>query len=99
MDILGLLTGAVGALAGVPIVGKYLAIVVAAGIGLHAVVTGLVVAWHGLVKVLAVVWPAEAEKLKASEATVDEGSNKILAFIDRISSLPVPQAPAQKPQT
>lgn len=104
MDLLNTLIGLIGALASFGPVGKVLAVVVSLAASLAVVASSIVALWHALVAVSAALallpyvggsFSKAAAFLKAEESTVDDFvNNKLIAILNRLSAIPLPQKPA-----
>lgn len=105
MDPVSILVTLVQWAEGVPAIGKYVALVLGAIGGLAAVVSALVMAWHGVVSLASALAALPglsglsglAASLQADSAVVDADSNQLLSWIERFSVVPVPQAPQATP--
>lgn len=97
MDLISMLLGFLGS---IPVVGSVLAVVAKFAIPASACVTALVAVWHAVVGVLTALSLAVpslagvAASLKADEDTITSFENSwILPILNRLSLIPLPQAP------
>jgi hypothetical protein len=99
MDPISIVTSVLQMAAGVPAIGKVLAVVLGALVGVSAVVTALVAIWHAAVALVTAVatipglsgLAALAKSMQADSAVVDADSNQLLSWVERLSAIPVPQ--------
>lgn len=95
------LSSILAAVAAIPVVGKVLGVIVVVDLALKALVNALVALWAAVVLVVQALaqipglssLQSLADKMKADETVIDSESSKILALLDRLSSLKIPQAP------
>jgi hypothetical protein len=100
MDPISLIMSLVSMVSSIPAVGKILAVVLGALVGLSAVVTALVGVWHAVVAMVTALASLPgldglktlAASLQADSAVVDADSNQLLSWIERLSALPIPQS-------
>ena len=108
MDPIAVINSFVPFLIGVsPAVGKVvvsiLAVVVALPVGVSGAVTGLVTIWHGVVAFLTGLAAIPGlgklsgfvEKLQADTAAIESGESRLLAIVNRLSGINLPQSQAQ----
>jgi len=101
-QILSWLPAILGFIAQVPVVGKYVAILVSVSVGLITGVTAFVAMWRGIVAFIQALslipglgkLSGLALKLKASEDSIDGfASNKLLPILNRLSGISLPSKP------
>lgn len=98
--ILGIITQLLGWLQGIPMIGQIASVVVGVVTVLTMLVNGFVLAWHGLVVLMASLaqipglsgLQSLSDSLKADETKIDDFANNVLLpILNQLSAIPIPK--------
>lgn len=98
MDAISVIVGLLNMVAGIPVIGKVLAVVLSALVGVSALVTAVVGIWHGVVAAMQALASIPglqglngvANSLKAKDAAVNKEASQLLFWIQQLSSISIP---------
>lgn len=98
MDAVSVIVGLLNMVAAIPVIGKVLAVVLSALVGVSALVTAVVGIWHGVVAAIQAMasipglsgLSGVANSLKAANAVVEADSSQLLSWIQQLSAISIP---------